>query len=104
MQQLHQHIQATLKDVYRKAIDADANLDALGKQNQGKFQSIFKPNEGFTTSAKRFLPYVEELSEEFAQLQNLSEEELKQALPNFVTKLELILRTLANFNFAKKSN
>lgn len=98
MQNVHQHIQATLKDIYRKAIDADAQLDKLNQQNQGKFQAIFKKDEGFSTQAKRFLPYVEELSDDFTALQALSDEALQQALPAFIVKLNVMLKTLATFS------
>jgi hypothetical protein len=97
MQQVHQHIQTTLQDIYRKAVDADANLDALKKQQQGNFQSIFAKGSGFSTEAKRFLPYVEELSLEWNTLKDESEESLKASLPNFIAKLELILKTLIAF-------
>lgn len=101
MQQIHQHIQATLKDIYRKALDADKTLDALQQANQGKFVSVFAQDAGFATRAKRFLPYVEELSTQFQELQAASEEQQKNLLPDFVSKLELILKTLATFKSAK---
>jgi primosomal protein N'' len=98
MQNVHQHIQATLKDIYRKAIDADAQLDTLNKQDKGKFQAIFRKDQGFSTHAKRFLPYVEELSEDFAALQALSDEQFQHALPDFVAKLNVMLKTLTTFS------
>lgn len=102
MQQVHQHIQATLKDIYRKAIDADANLTALQQQNKGNFNAIFNADSGFKANSKRFLPYVEELTTEFETLQALNDDALKQRLPSFIAQLELILTTLVQFHSAKR--
>ena len=98
MQKIQQSVQATLQTIYRQAIDADHKLDQLQQAQQGKFQAIFKPKEGFTTQAKRFGPYVEEVVNEWQSLQAFGEDEFKQALPAFVGKLQLMLSTLAQFN------
>ena len=97
MQHINQHIQTTLQDIYRKAIDADAKLDMLQQQQQGKFNAIFDQDAGFTTSSKRFIPYVNELSESWNAIKDLDEAALKQALPKLVSQLEVVLRTLASF-------
>jgi len=102
MQKIQQSVQATLQTLYRQAIDADHLLDQLQQAQQGKFQAIFKPQQGFTTHAKRFGPYVQEVVEQWQRLQELDEEALKQALPEFVGKLQLMLSTLAQFNQSAK--
>ena len=40
-----------LKELYRKAVDADAQINELKKQGHGKFESIFKGNELFAVNA-----------------------------------------------------
>jgi len=97
MQAIQDQIKATLQDIYRKAVDADAKLDSLQSQQQGKFKAIFEEQAGFTTSAKRFLPYVEELTADFEALSTLDEAGFKSRLPSLVNKMEVMLRTLATF-------
>lgn len=97
MQEINQHIQTTLQDIYRKALDADKKLDDLQRQQQGKFAAIFDEQSGFDVKAKRFIPYVEELSQNWQTLSALPEDTLKSQLPEFVNKLQIMLKTLANF-------
>lgn len=86
-----------LKLIYRKALDADANLDGLQKSGKGKFNTIFTQESGFKTSSKRFAPYVEELAEDVLNLTKANEEQLNQQLPPLVKKIELLLKTLEQF-------
>lgn len=86
-----------LRTIYRKAVDADAALNALSSKGKGKFDSIFADGSGFTTRSKRFGPYVEELAGEVAAVAESNQEELNQALPVIVPKIELILTTLQKF-------
>lgn len=103
MQTLHQQLQQNLQLIYRKAIDADAAIDQLQKQGKGKFATIFDASSGFTTSAKRFSPYVQELATRIEQLQNLSEQELSTALPPVIKQIELLFTTLADFKATLKA-
>ncbi|MFC3094320.1 hypothetical protein DRW07_14470 [Alteromonas sediminis] len=97
MHAIQEQIKATLQDIYRKAVDADAKLDALQSQQQGKFKAIFEQQAGFTTSAKRFLPYVEELTNDFEALSTSDEQAFKADLSKLVNKMEVMLRTLTTF-------
>ena len=86
-----------LRVIYRKAVDADAALNALQAKGKGKFNTIFEANSGFKTSSKRFGPYVEELAEEVSNLSQSDEATLTESLPPLVKKIELMLNTLQQF-------
>jgi|TARA_Y100001970_G_C14140369_1_gene806746 hypothetical protein len=94
---VHQQLQETLQTLYRKAVDADARLDQLQQQQKGKFAAIFAEDSGFTTRAKRFSPYVEEIAQDWQALKTLPEDEAKAALVPLVKKIELALATLGQF-------
>ncbi|MGL5392575.1 MAG: prephenate dehydrogenase, partial [Shewanella sp.] len=64
-----EQLKENLQTAYRQAIDADAKLDELKKAGHGKFTYIFTADQGFTTSSKRFLPYVQELVDELTRMQ-----------------------------------
>ncbi len=97
MDSVHQQLQETLQTLYRKAVDADARLDQLQQQQKGKFAAIFAEDSGFTTRAKRFSPYVEEIAQDWQALKLLPEDEAKTALVPLVKKIELALATLGQF-------
>ena len=97
MDSVHQQLQETLQTLYRKAVDADARLDQLQQQQKGKFAAIFAEDSGFTTRAKRFSPYVEEIAQDWQALKTLPEEQAKAALVPLVKKIELALATLGQF-------
>ncbi|NMH60369.1 hypothetical protein [Alteromonas ponticola] len=97
MENIIQALQETLQVLYRKAIDADTALDALQREQKGKFQAIFPEQSGFSTQAKRFGPYVEEVATEWNTLQEKDEETVKQQLPALVQKLEQLLTTINQF-------
>jgi len=86
-----------LRVIYRKAVDADASLDALAAKGKGKFDTIFSDGSGFSTRSKRFVPYVEELAGEVAPLVKAEQETLYKNLPEVVAKIELMLKTLQQF-------
>jgi len=91
-----------LRVIYRKAIDADTALNTLQSKGKGKFNTIFAEDAGFTTSSKRFVPYVEELAGEVAVLVNADEQTLNKNLPTIVKKIELMLSTLEQFKLSLK--
>lgn len=97
MQAIHQQLQETMQTLYRKAVDADQLLDSLQQDQKGKFAAIFAADSGFTTSAKRFGPYVEEIANDWQAMKDLKDEEAKSALSPLVKKIELALVTLAQF-------
>jgi len=97
MQAIHQQLQDTIQSLYRKAIDADQALDRLQQDKKGKFAAIFAKDSPFTSSAKRFGPYVEEIAMDYQALKDMSKEDAKAALPSLVKKIELALVTIAQF-------
>ncbi|MBU2977565.1 hypothetical protein [Alteromonas sp. C1M14] len=103
MQAINAQLQDTIQTLYRKAIDADATLDALQQAQKGKFQAVFAQDSGFETQAKRFSPYVEEIAQDWQDLKAQSEEEFKAGLPLLVKKIELALKTINQFKAVSKS-
>lgn len=89
-----------LQLIYRKAIDADAALDALQASGKGKFNTIFGDDTPFATRSKRFKDYVEEAAGDVALLQSeadITVVEQQRRIPMIVKKLELLLTTLEQF-------
>ncbi|MCV2883581.1 hypothetical protein OE749_02565 [Aestuariibacter sp. AA17] len=97
MQVIFDKLAENMQLIYRKAIDADNTLNALQKDGKGKFSNIFNSNEGFRVSSKRFMPYVEELSNDIAELSQKDDATIQAALPSVVQKLELLMKTLNQF-------
>jgi len=97
---LYHQLQANLKLIYHRAIDADARLDALSNQGEGKFESIFVDDGLFSNHAKRFLPYVEEAALNLEQLKG-KPQELEKQLPQLVKQIERLHKTLASFEKIK---
>ena len=97
MQAIHQQLQDTIQSLYRKAVDADQALDRLQQDKKGKFAAIFAQDSPFTSSAKRFGPYVEEIAMDWQELKAMSEKDAKDALPSLVKKIELALVTITQF-------
>jgi hypothetical protein len=97
MQAIHQQLQETMQTLYRKAVDADQMLDSLQQDQKGKFAAVFAPDSGFSTSAKRFGPYVEEIANDWQAMKDLDDDAAKKALGPLVKKIEIALVTLAQF-------
>ena len=97
MDSIHQKLQSTIADIYRKAIDADRALDHLQRDQKGKFQAIFPQDAGFETSNKRFGPYVQEVTTQWEASKSLEGAEFEQTLTSLVKKIELLLTTLSQF-------
>lgn len=91
-----------LRIVYRKAIDADATLNALQASGKGKFETIFDKSAGFESSSKRFQPYVEELAGNVARLVDADQASLEANLPALVKKIDIMLTTLDKFKQSLK--
>jgi primosomal protein N'' len=87
-------LEQNLKDLYRKAVDADNQINELKKQGHGKFQAIFKIDQGFTVSADKFMPYLEEVAEQILAIKN---EQTTADLEDVVKKLHLLHVTLGEF-------
>lgn len=104
MKKLINSLEENLKDLYRKAIDADEKINQLKKQGQGKFEAIFNKQQGFNTSANKFMPYLEEVAESILVIKqsDTSVEQQKEQLEVVVKQLHLLHLTIANFNEATK--
>lgn len=97
MNKIIEALNDNLRVIYRKAVDADAALNALSAKGKAKFNTIFAEGSGFSTRSKRFGPYVEELAGEVAALVDANQEKLNIDLPEIVKKIELLLTTLQQF-------
>lgn len=102
MDAIHTHLQDTIQTLYRKAIDADSAINKLQQEQKGKFQAIFATDSGFTTQARRFSPYIEEIAQDWQALKNMDEAEAKAALAPLVKKIELALVTIQQFSESLK--
>jgi hypothetical protein len=102
MQTLIKTLGENIQIIYRKAIDADQIITQLQNSGKGKFSAVFPETAGFETKSKFFKPYAEELAKEVVELNEQPEQTLQAALPALVAKIELLLKTLANFNQAAK--
>jgi peroxiredoxin len=102
-----ENVLAKLKDnmqvIYRKAVDADAFLNNLHAQGQGKFSEVFAEDVGFNVKSKRFSPYVDDLAKDVMAIEEQSLEEAQKSLPDIIRKMELILSTLAQLRGVTKS-
>lgn len=102
MQTVLDKLKDNLQLIYRKSIDADTALNQLKQQGKGKYATIFADNSPFTTRAKRFEPYVQEvaanmdtfLAHDFA---TVPIDELQPELVVIVQQIEALLSTLTQF-------
>lgn len=97
MQTIIQTLSENIQVIYRKSIDADQIISRLQHDGKGKFSAIFAEDAGFTTSSRLFKPYVEELANDVLALEQKSQQAIKDQLPNMVKKIELMLKTLNQF-------
>lgn len=97
MQSIIQTLSDNVQVIYRKSIDADQIISRLQQDGKGKFSAVFAKDAGFKTDSRLFKPYVEELGADVLALEGQSEEQIKQALPLIVKKIELMLKTLSQF-------
>lgn len=97
MQTIIHTLSENVQVIYRKSIDADQIINRLQHDGKGKFSAIFAKDAGFTTSSRLFKPYVEELANEVLALEQLDSDTVKAQLPSIVKKIELMLKTLNQF-------
>lgn len=102
MDALLNQLDANLKELYRKALDADALLDNLQQQGQAKHQSIFQPDGLFQASSNRFMPYLSETAEQISAIRQ-SQQFNTATLQNIVKQLQLLHKTLSDFRTAIKN-
>ncbi|MFQ6371573.1 prephenate dehydrogenase [Shewanella sp. YIC-542] len=95
-------LKTNLQTAYRQAVDADNSLDQLQQQGHAKFAKIFTDEQGFTTSSTRFLPYVQELADIVARLEEETSPSQEQ-LEHLVKQLAILLQTLARFKVQNKA-
>ena len=96
MQNIIEHLNENLKQLYRQAVDADTFIESMQKQGKGKFSAIFSNSSLFTGSSKYFKPYIAEVAADVSELSNLdtlTETQLKPVLK----KLEQLHTTLGQF-------
>ena len=105
MENLISSLEQNLKELYRKAIDADSHINELKKQGHGKFEAIFKDDRLFTTKADKFMPYLEETAEQILTLKNseLGVEAQQADIELVVKKLHMLHQTIGNFKGVLKS-
>jgi hypothetical protein len=97
MQTIIKSLAENVQVIYRKSIDADHVISRLQHDGKGKFSAIFAEDAGFTTSSRLFNPYVEELANEVLALEQKQQDAVKEQLPDIVKKIELMLKTLNQF-------
>jgi primosomal protein N'' len=98
MEQLLQQLDQNLKELYRKALDADAILDDIQQQGHGKYQQIF-PAGLFQVESNRFMPYLSETAEQISAIRQ-TQQFNTATLENIVKQLQQLHKTLAEFRAA----
>ncbi len=99
MEQLLSQLDNNLKELYRKALDADQLLDQLQQQGHGKYQSIFPADGLFQVDSNRFMPYLSESAELVAAIRQ-TQQFNTATLELVVKQLKQLHLTLANFRTA----
>jgi hypothetical protein len=95
---LHQRIEEALKAIVPFALQADEILEGLSQENKAKFKAIFPENSPFKTAGNRFLPYMEELDEDFKNLPEMHDAAFETLLTDIVKKMEVIQIVLQGFH------
>ena len=95
MKQIFEHLDQSMQDIYRKAIDADQKLAQLKKQGYGKHQAILSSQSSYRQQHTTFMPYVAELAEDVASFQQDPSE--KQQLVQITQKMQQLLQVLTAF-------
>ncbi|MBU1436702.1 MAG: prephenate dehydrogenase [Gammaproteobacteria bacterium] len=96
MEQLLTQLDLNLKELYRKALDADAILDELQNKGQARHQAVFPAPSIFKISSPRFMPYLSETAEQIAAIR-LTQQFNTATLALVVKQLQLLHKTLSEF-------
>lgn len=88
----------TLKDIYRLALNADEQIEALKEEDKGKFAAVFHIDSGFQAQADHFLPYLIEVSENVQALSTISDDEIAHALQPLLHKIQMMSQVLNKFH------
>lgn len=94
MKQVIPHLEQNIKEIYRKAIDADAKLTEIKKAGMGKFSALFPSDQLFTTKAMTFQPYVEELA---ADINTFKVDPSEAKLQIVLQKMDSLYKLLSQF-------
>lgn len=103
MDQLLDQLDANLKELYRKVVDADAALNQLQQQGKGKHKAIFPKEAGFQSDSPRFMPYLAETAELVAAMRH-SQQFNTATLQKAVQQLKWLHQTVQEFQHALKDN
>ncbi len=99
METLLNQLELNLKELYRKAVDADATLQQLRQQGHGKYQQVFVNDGLFQTQSEFFMPYLSETAE-LIYLIRQSGQFNTATLQKIVLQLQTLHKTLAEFRTA----
>ena len=101
-QKIVKQLQANIKIIYHRAIDADEKLKLFRTNKQAKFAHVFSKETPFKAHFPIFLPYVEEVALDLQAIQNSEEPHYKEGLSKLLTKMELLFKTLDSFKTNSK--
>lgn len=105
MENVINSLENNLKELYRKAIDADKSLVELKKQGHGKFTNVFTNSKLFTAQSDKFMPYLEETAELILKLKNSDQNpnDNQQQIELIVKQLHSLHTTLSGLQQLLKS-
>jgi primosomal protein N'' len=96
---VHKRILESLKEITPMAQAADEILESLSLENKGRFASIFPKHSLFSTEAKRFLPYLEEVDIDLKNLPtDMQDPAFEPLLTDLMKKIEVLFQVLASFH------
>lgn len=95
---INQRIEEALKAIVPFALQADEILEGLSQENKAKFKAIFPEDSLFDASGNRFLPYMEEIDENFKALPTAQDPAYEALLTQLVKKMESIQLVLQSFH------
>jgi hypothetical protein len=95
---INERIEDALKAIVPFALQADEILESLSQDNKAKFKAIFPEDSVFTTTGNRFLPYMEEIDQDFKALPEQQDEAFKPLLTSLIKKMQSIQLILQSFH------
>ncbi|MCJ8272656.1 MAG: hypothetical protein MJK04_25070 [Psychrosphaera sp.] len=102
MKNILPHLDTSMQEIFRKAIDADNQIKELKKQGMAKFARIFPDQSLFSSNGNAFMPYVSELCDDIDLFKQTMDDEAKLAM--ILKKMEQLLKVLSAFKSITKSN
>lgn len=101
MDTLLTQLEQNLKELYRKALDADAVLEQLRQQGHGNFNHVFSNDGLFQSQADHFMPYLTETADQIYAIRQTGQFNTA-TLEKVVKQLQILHKTLAEFQAALK--